>query len=176
LGVPAPSSVVLRGCIAWLIQPFVASGNSRFVGFCYGGLADRVGSRRALPNRGGRFQYGEGSWSRAGSGGLGAFDRRHPFKARHRWPRRLQHRGNLAHSGPRPPCSSGLPLRAAGPERVESKSRRRLGRPAPVRGGLTRPAIEWRRGSLEPRSLSGAKRAYVSMFLGHCSHGFGSSS
>jgi hypothetical protein len=37
LCVPASSSVVLLGCIAWLIQPFVASGNSRFVGFCYDG-------------------------------------------------------------------------------------------------------------------------------------------
>jgi hypothetical protein len=46
LCVPASSSVPLLGCIAWLIQPFVASGNSRFVGFCYDGpLSDSEAGR-----------------------------------------------------------------------------------------------------------------------------------
>ena len=38
----------------------------------------------------------------------------------------------------------------------------------------THPSCDGTARSLELRSLSGRKRAYVSMFLGHCSHGFGS--
>jgi hypothetical protein len=49
LYVPASSSAVLLGCIAWLIQPLVASGNSRFVGFCYDGLLSD--SEAGQPNR-----------------------------------------------------------------------------------------------------------------------------